>query len=519
MQFGIFELTKKLATGGMAEIFLARQRSDVGLQRLVVVKRILPELATDASFVESFLNEGRLVAQLNHPNIVQIYDLGIVDGSYFIAMEYIRGFDVSTILRVARRQKLALPLPVALRIMGDVFAALHYAHTAQNLDGEPLGIVHRDVTPSNIIVTIEGGQAKVVDFGIAKATASDERRTRTGTLKGKLSYLAPEQAQGFAFDHRVDIFAASIVFYELLAGNNPFRGETEYATMRNIVDKVPDRVELHRPDCPKSIGDAIEAGIAKDPAARVATAAHMVQMIERAAEDAHITLSHSAVQLWLTEQKVKLQDVADRELGGGEVQTLIDASPLTPAEPVELGQLSGRPAAGSSPVSVSIPPPSPRWWIPASIGGALGVTAVALWLLVIRPVPPAAVVTPQQNASTASAPEIAAVAASGVEPSAPAAEPQQQQESDLVLNPSTGVKGKPTPKAVVAKASGTLRIVVNPWAQVELDGKPLGMTPMPAQKLSAGSHRVKLSNPEFGQPVTKTITVQSGKETVVRHDF
>lgn len=519
MQFGIFELTRKLATGGMAEIFLARQRSTVGLQRHVVVKRILPELASDATFVESFLNEGRLVAQLNHPNIVQIYDLGIVDGSYFIAMEYIRGFDVSTILRVARRQKLALPLPVALRIMGDVFAALHYAHTAQNLDGEPLGIVHRDVTPSNIIVTSEGGQAKVVDFGIAKATASDERRTRTGTLKGKLSYLAPEQAQGLAFDHRVDIFAASIVFYELLAGNNPFRGETEYATMRNIVDKVPDRVELHRPDCPKSIGDAIESGMAKNPAARVATAADMVQMIERAAEEAHITLSHSAVQQWLTEQKVKLQDVADRELGGGEVQTLIDASPLTPSQPVELGQLAGRPPTAPSSVSVSMPPPSARWWIPASIGGAVGVTAVALWLLVTRPVPPATMTAEPQSAPAGSAAVVPAPQVA--EASAPVADSQQQQESDLVLNPSPGspTKGKATPKATAAKASGTLRIVVNPWAQVELDGKSLGMTPMPAQKLSAGSHKLKLSNPEFGQPVTKMITVQSGKETVVRHDF
>lgn len=566
MRFGNFELERKLATGGMAEIFLARQVSAVGLQRHVVVKRILPELASDASFVESFLNEGRLVAQLNHPNVVQIFDLGVVDGSYFMAMEYLRGFDVSTILRVARRQKLEIPLPVGLRIMCDIFAALHYAHSAVNLDGLPLGIVHRDVTPSNVIVTSEGGQAKVVDFGIAKATASDERRTRTGTLKGKLSYLAPEQAQGSTFDHRVDIFAASIVFYELLAGSNPFRGETEYATMRNIVDKVPELVSTIRVDCPSVIADAVHRGMAKDPSARIASGAEMVELIESGAKTAGITLSHTAVQAWLKEHREALTAVAERELGGGELPTLFEdvsqvqapvsssgslsvslsappsARPGTPPAPTPSALASSPLMPASTPLAPAQPPRRAMWHY-AAIGAVFGVVAVgaAIWAPVLM-----GRSRPAGGGAEVSAEGARADASASVPPtSAPVAEVNRVVEVPGGARPNvatgplgaSALSGASTelveaaqavhhggandkkPPVIKPRASGTLRIAVTPWAEVEIDGKAQGMTPMPPQKLSVGTHKLKLSNPEYGQPVSKTIVISNNKETVVKYDF
>ena len=201
-QFGKYALQRKLAEGGMAEIFLAKQTGMEGFEKLVVVKRILPQLCSDDSFVKMFLNEARVAARLNHPNVVQIFDLGKLGEQYFIAMEYVHGEDLRSVIREATDADKRPSLGLACRVVANTLAGLHYAHTRVGADGKPLGLVHRDVSPQNVLITFEGA-IKLVDFGIAKATrAIDAAQTQAGLLKGKYAYMSPEQARGQGVDAR-----------------------------------------------------------------------------------------------------------------------------------------------------------------------------------------------------------------------------------------------------------------------------------------------------------------------------
>ena len=232
--FGRYELIKKIATGGMAEIFLARQAGIEGFEKLLVLKRILPHLAENEEFVEMFLHEARVAVRLNHPNVVQIYDLGEEGGSYFIAMEYIHGEDARRIWRTCEKAGMNLPIPLACRIAMDAAAGLYYAHQRCDASGRPLNIIHRDISPQNLLVSFEGS-VKVVDFGIAKA-ADQATQTRSGVLKGKYSYMSPEQASGLEIDQRTDQFALGIVLHELLTFQRLFKRSNEIQTLTAVAD-------------------------------------------------------------------------------------------------------------------------------------------------------------------------------------------------------------------------------------------------------------------------------------------
>ena len=230
--YGRYQLLKRLATGGMAQIYLARPQGAEPDKR-VVVKRILPHLAENDDFVKMFLDEARIAARLNHPNVVQIFDLGAQDDSFFIAMEYIHGDDLRRLWKQAELMGKPLPVPLVCRILIEACAGLDYAHKRTDpATGRPLGIVHRDISPQNILVTFEGG-VKVVDFGIAKA-ADQATVTRSGVLKGKYSYMSPEQAAGVRVDCRSDIFALGIVLYELLTGTRLFKRPNDIQTLSAV---------------------------------------------------------------------------------------------------------------------------------------------------------------------------------------------------------------------------------------------------------------------------------------------
>ncbi len=232
--YGRYRLLKKLATGGMAEVFLAQQKGLEGFEKLLVIKRILPHLADDQEFVSMFLNEARIAARFNHPNIVQIYDLGKEEDTYFIAMEFIHGEDLGRIMRKAWQARAWIPVPIALRIIASVCEGLYYAHTKTDEHGNPLKVVHRDISPQNIIVSFDGN-VKVLDFGIARA-ADQVSTTRSGAIKGKYAYMSPEQASGKVVDHRSDIFAVGLVLFELLTGMRPLKRENDIMTLKAAVD-------------------------------------------------------------------------------------------------------------------------------------------------------------------------------------------------------------------------------------------------------------------------------------------
>jgi eukaryotic-like serine/threonine-protein kinase len=238
VHFGKYLLIDKVGTGGMAELFMAKQSGLKGFEKMTAIKRILPHLTQDGEFISMFINEAKLAALLTHQNIVQIFDLGHVENSYFIAMEYVMGKDLRTILQRAKTLNMPMTVSHALLIMSKVCAGLDYAHRKKDLSGQELNIVHRDISPQNILVSYEG-EVKLVDFGIAKA-ASHGSETRTGILKGKLSYMAPEQAWGKAVDRRADIFAVGVILYEILTGHKLFKGDNDFNTLEKVREATVD---------------------------------------------------------------------------------------------------------------------------------------------------------------------------------------------------------------------------------------------------------------------------------------
>ncbi|HEY2746485.1 MAG TPA: serine/threonine-protein kinase, partial [Polyangia bacterium] len=239
-RYGKYEVVGRLATGGMADLFLARQRGPSGFELLAVVKRIRPHLAANPEFVRMFLDEARLAAQLRHPNVVSVYDAGQERGEYFFVMEYVHGRDVRRIMDAAKVCGRQLTLDETMSIAVGVCAGLHHAHERTDGNGAPLGIVHRDISPSNVLVGFEGG-VKLADFGIAKATQAATKEPGTNTLRGKLMYLSPEQVLGLSLDRRADLYALSVVLYELTTGTRPHDdAPTEFVAMkRTLEDPVP----------------------------------------------------------------------------------------------------------------------------------------------------------------------------------------------------------------------------------------------------------------------------------------
>jgi eukaryotic-like serine/threonine-protein kinase len=267
--FGKYTLVAKLATGGMAEIFLARLLSDGGFEKLVCIKRILPHLAKDPQFVAMFLDEARVVARISHPNVCQVFELGEIAGQYYIAMEYLAGVPLA-IFR--RRDYYASPAEIQLVAGFGVQACegLHHAHQLKAANGELLGVVHRDISPQNLFVTLDG-IVKVLDFGIAKVQ-DQSAKTSTGALKGTYCYMAPEQLRGEKIDRRADVWALGAVLWESLAQRHLFKRETEFLTFQAITaEPIPHICEL-RPDVPPLAGDAIARAVSRDREDRFATA-------------------------------------------------------------------------------------------------------------------------------------------------------------------------------------------------------------------------------------------------------
>ena len=285
------------AQGGMAELYFARSIGPEGFEKLVVLKKILPTFAENARFVRLFLDEAKLAASLDHPSIAHVYDLGRVDGNYFFTMEYVHGQDVRKILRRATRGD-KMPIEHAVLIARNVAGALHYAHERRGPDGALLGIVHRDVSPSNIVVSYEGA-VKLLDFGVAKA-ANSTVKTRTGTLKGKVAYMSPEQAKGESIDRRSDIFSTGIVMWEMVATQRLYKGDNDLATIQLIINQPPPPLATVRPECPAELDRIIQRALAQDPAKRYQTAQELQSDLDELARETKLNQSSIALSTHMT---------------------------------------------------------------------------------------------------------------------------------------------------------------------------------------------------------------------------
>ena len=280
--YGPYQLIDRIAVGGMAEVFKAKRSGVAGFEKILAVKRILPHLSDNEEFVNMFVEEAKMVAGLAHPNIAQIFDLGKIEESYFIAMEYVHGRDLRTILKRAKEKDLRLPLDLSLRIASALCAALEFAHRKKDERGRAMEIVHRDVSPQNILISFEG-DVKLTDFGIAKA-ATKASSTDKGALRGKLLYMSPEQAWGKALDRRSDLFSLGLVLYEMVTDQKPFLLGGDGSEM-TILEKVR-RCEIppargQNPKMPESVDRLVMKALARDPDERYQDAAEMSRAVER----------------------------------------------------------------------------------------------------------------------------------------------------------------------------------------------------------------------------------------------
>ncbi|HEX3759998.1 MAG TPA: protein kinase [Kofleriaceae bacterium] len=296
---GKHQLLHRLAVGGMAEIYLARATGIEQFEKLLVLKRMLPQHAADHRFIRMFLDEARLAATLSHPNIAHVYDIGGGDGHYYFTMEYVHGEDLAAVLRASRAAGRAVPLAHALTIATGVAAGLHAAHDKRGPGGALLGVVHRDVSPSNIVVGYDGC-VKLVDFGIAKI-AAQHGRTRTGGFLGKARYSSPEHVQGQPLDRRSDVFALGVVLFELTCGAPPFDGDTDFAVMQAIVHGDAPRPRDRVADYPEALEQIVLRALHRDRDARFATAQELQLALEDFARHHQLALSSVGLSAYLGE--------------------------------------------------------------------------------------------------------------------------------------------------------------------------------------------------------------------------
>jgi eukaryotic-like serine/threonine-protein kinase len=279
--FGQFHLFDLIGKGGMAEVFLAKTFTGLGTDRLTVIKRILPQFSADESFCEMLVAEAKLCARLSHANVVQTSDLGRIDGRYYIAMEYVEGFDLNALLALFTRAKIALPLQFALYIVVETLKGLDYAHRLTDQSGAPLGIIHRDVSPTNVLISCDGG-VKLCDFGIAKAALGNMGATRLDEyhLKGKVAYMAPEHLAGQPVDRRADLYAAGILLWELLAGRRLFKSKDEEETLRKAkAAEIPELPNRGYPEF-ELLEAVVSRSLQKDPSRRFQDGKEFIRALE-----------------------------------------------------------------------------------------------------------------------------------------------------------------------------------------------------------------------------------------------
>ena len=463
---GRYQVLRRLAVGGMAELFLARQSGIESFEKLVVVKRILPQYAEDAHFIQMFLDEARLSATFSHPNIAQVYDIGQADGQYFYAMEFVHGEDLRAILSAAGRRGSPVPLAQAIAIVAGVAAGLHAAHEKRGPDGGPLGVVHRDVSPANVLVSFDGC-VKIVDFGIAKAT-SRTPRTGTGTIKGKACYMAPEQCVGQSVDRRTDVFASGILLYELTTGMRPFDGDSELAVMQAVVstEAPPPSQRVH--GYPSDLEAVVMRALRRVPEERYPTAKDLQLALEELARHHRLVTSQVALEQMmemLFGQEIDAWHSAQRA-GRSLSSHLLDTGAATDAVTAPLPAAPERPDPASlpgaarqqvvatleAPVEPARRPPGRR----RTVAIAAGVTAVlvsgAVLAWRISPRGPAEQAEPTRISPAASPPEPSAappppVPREAARPDDPAVAAETPSAADL-----SGATERPASKVRTSRA-------------------------------------------------------------------
>jgi serine/threonine-protein kinase len=509
----------------MAELFLASAEGAAGFQRTCVVKRILPHLAEDPSFVHMFLDEARLAAQLHHPGIVQIFELGREGEDYYFAMEYLAGENWAAVARQSQEKHWPVPLDVAARLARDAAVALHHAHEMTDESGKELELVHRDVSPSNLLVTYQG-LVKVLDFGIARA-ASTSRRTETGHIKGKVGYMAPEQALGQPVDRRADVWALGVCLHELITGRRLFSGDSLAEVALKVCQADIPRPSSLRPGISPQLESAVMGALNRNVASRFSTAAAFGSALDEATrmESERVDLAAYLEDLFGSAQKEARLRVLRRPTPAGpgtQVLAPVEGSTTTLVEPLHRPQRS--PAAAL-----------------VLLLGAVGVVGLvstfALTRTKVETAPqahaqksapqvaqtkPPAVTSPVKSGS-----ENAPLTATDVVETAPGpgpdAKPAAASAAALVspvpgprpTHPAEPPRRKSRPQVAAAQGHGTLTLVTQPYATVEWNARELGTTPLFDVPLPVGKQTLRLRGSD-GKRRRLVVEVPRGALTTLR---
>ena len=469
-RFGKYEILRRIAVGGMAEIYLARAVGLEGFEKLVVLKRILPQYADNEEFVHMFLDEARVAATLHHSNVVQVYDIGSVDGQYFLSMEFLHGQDGRQLMKACATRHAPLPRQNALAIAIGVCAGLHYAHE-RIVDGRPLDLVHRDVSPQNVFVTYDGG-IKLLDFGIARAS-SRLTETRGGTLKGKIAYMSPEQCGGFPLDRRSDIFAAAIILWEMTVGRRLFTGSSDFEILRKVKEEDAPAPSTVISDYPRALERIVMKGLARDREQRYATAEEMQIDLEDFARDQRLAVSPVHLGRFVRDLfKPELEAWQAAERAGQTGEPVVQTTPsgnLIRTETSLSGPVPPQMHTDPDAADAMSLQPKHRRGIIAAIVGVLGGSLIT-WLI-IRPAAPRTVyVEPSPTAA-----------------SAPAQEPRTLPEPAELPAPAT-----PTPTATATPTATPTRETtaakMTPKRAAAIHKPPVRRAPNkpPSKKLPAG---------------------------------
>ncbi len=350
-RFGQYTLLERIAVGGMAEVWKARMRGLEGFQKTVAIKKILPHMTHNAEFVSMFIDEAKLAAQLSHPNIIHIYELGKIANDYFIAMEYVEGRDLRTIGNLARQKRIPIPIGLSLLIAHHVAGALEHAHRKSDFEGRALGLVHRDVSPQNVLISRDG-DIKLCDFGIAKAV-TQAGQTQIGALKGKLQYMSPEQAWGRPVDARSDIFSLGTLLFEMLTGERLFAGDSEISVLESVREgRVRSPRDLDPSISPEIDGIARQA-LAHDPADRFQSAGEMEQRLGAVLYEQRPTLSHTDLAAYV--RRLEAAPVPTEPPTPDPLPPPVVEAPIAPV-PIAPPPAATPPAAAAAASSFTSPP-------------------------------------------------------------------------------------------------------------------------------------------------------------------
>jgi serine/threonine-protein kinase len=522
---GRYRLLKMLARGGMGEVFLARQEGLKGFSKTVVVKRILDHLSEDKSFSEMFVNEARLAALITHPNVVQVFDLGEEDGVLYLAMEYVHGHTLRQLEQELVKRGRLMPPPLAARICQQALLGLSHAHGVRGDDGAPLNLVHRDVSPDNILIGYDGS-VKVTDFGIAKAVTS-QGLTQAGLVKGKIAYMPPEQVKAEGLDARTDIYAMGTVLYELLAGRRPFSGQSDTGLMLAIIQEAPPPLHELVPDIDPALERIVFDALEKNPAYRFQSAAEMASALDGYAQTVRGPMVQSAIHQLLVElfgEEAPPSGVVERApqlatpVGDETVRMTATSAGLMLAEAppvrdtVPAHQLVTQTADMPSP-QVRRERSSVAWPIAMMVVALATGGGVFAWLK-LHPPEPAAVI------SMAPSPPVARPAPKAEAPvPAPAPlEPAPSREPQAAPAPAPAAAAPtaaPVAPAAEAAKTGRVQVDVAPWGELFLGNKSLGITPMPPVTLPAGAQVLVVKNPDLKVERKVKVKVVGGGTTRV----